>query len=48
MVTSETKNPYAVIRNNSRKHLSNIERQTSLKSVSGYMHFIISEKNGEY
>ena len=31
MVTSETKNPYAVIRNDCRKYLSNIERQTSLK-----------------
>ena len=31
MVTSETKNPYAVIRNDHRKYLSNIEKQTSLK-----------------
>ena len=30
-VTSETKNPYAVIRNDHRKYLSNIEKQTSLK-----------------
>ena len=47
MVTSETKNPYAVIRNDHRKYLSNIEKQTSLKMFQ-VICTLFRKKNGDY